>query len=347
MDKEFLLDYEEGELEERRNFLKSLDEDFEFETDRFPSDNRFPRLAKPVAEVSPRRTGGTESDIWAQVPFCGSLLVPLPPIDMPIFEKALFKVSEIPDIVDFVKERGRLQFALCALPSKYEGLDYLDPILKELKPPLITGLRMHDFVNAQEFSVANEAYSQLAKGRFREAQERAFSRTSLPQSTKRDFLEEHHSWFIFLKAIQHPFINDIENLMIDDPVQALKLLIVAGISIAEPLLDTRSDLRNLSLEDLRREDRYIPARYQHKARLPCEIGRFLFEKRTLAPVNLESCCDMLDNFHFGELRKIMKALNDGIMSNEYDVVSKNTKELSDILDNIWEDLVLVSRIPHP
>jgi hypothetical protein len=83
MDKEYLLDYEEKELEERRKFLKSLDEDFAFETDRFPPDRRFVKLQRPVAQVSGGGEGKggerTESDIWAQVPFCGSLIVTVPP----------------------------------------------------------------------------------------------------------------------------------------------------------------------------------------------------------------------------------------------------------------------------
>jgi hypothetical protein len=47
-------------------------------------------------------------------------------------------VSEIPELVQLSKETGRIQFTLNTNPTHYEGMDYLDPIFSELKPPMLT-----------------------------------------------------------------------------------------------------------------------------------------------------------------------------------------------------------------
>lgn len=353
MDIEYLLDYEAKELEERRKFLKSLDDDFELGKDRFPPDSRFIKLRRPVAEISKgwgegKRGERTEGEIWTQVPFCGSLIVPIPPVDdKREFERDFFKVSEIPDIVDFVKERGKLQFTLCELPTKYEGLNFLDPVLKELNPPVISGLELKDFVpDHRTIIMADQTFRTLAKGGFVETLERIASGVFSESSRWKAFVvEEQQHAFIFLKGIRHPIINEIQNLMIDDPLQANILLGLAHLFIIDPLLDTRCDLSNFSLGMIQCAHRFLPAQYRPgELRFPCEIGKFLFQKRTLAPINMRSCCDLLDNFYYEDLQSIMEALNTGIVSNNPDIVNKTAGEFSEILDYIYNDTSIRRRI---
>jgi len=45
-----------------------------------------------------------------------------------------------------------------------------------------------------------------------------------------------------------------------------------------------------------------------------------------------------------DLRKVQEALNEGIATNNPDILEKNAEELSEILDNIWNDKTLPRRI---
>jgi len=341
MDKECLLDYAEKAREEHAEFLKRLDSDFEFGRDRFPPDSRFFRLQSPVAEATV-----VDNDLWSQVPFCGSLIVPIPPSDKRSFERDYFRTSEIQDIIDFVKERGKLQFVLAGWPTEYEGLDFLDPIFKELNPPCWFGLSIEDFAkNDSVLAVAKQTLSTLAKGRFTEAFLQIWREGYFSGRRDAKFaLEMLGESFVFLKVIDHPLIEDIENSMIDDPLRAMFQLSLASIFIIKPLFDTRSDLNNVGIDEIQLAREFIPRYRPSELRFPCEIGKFLVKKLTFAPSSLRSCYELLDHFDSYDLQKILQTLNDGITLNHVDVVNKSAMELSKILDDIWKDPTIPRKI---
>ena len=111
LDREYLEDYDQKERAEFNKLEKAILENrFQFGKDRYPSNERFVRLQKPVALAV-----GTEtiawSTIWSQIPFSGSLVLLIPPCSKENFEKMFFKESEIPEIINFIKKEGRLQIA--------------------------------------------------------------------------------------------------------------------------------------------------------------------------------------------------------------------------------------------
>ncbi len=138
MDKGYLEDYEQREQAEYDRLADRIREGrFAFGKESFPPDRRFVKLQKPVAlaavlDVS--KVGGLmnnvscdtsiENNLYAQIPFCGSLVLPIPTLPQSWFERFFFKASEIPEIIDFIKESGRLQVVLADFPSRYAGLDH-------------------------------------------------------------------------------------------------------------------------------------------------------------------------------------------------------------------------------
>jgi len=140
LDREYLEDYEQTEREEFERLVgKTLEEgSYSFENDRYPPNERFVKLKKPVAKVSWETMN--IRNIWGQIPFSGSLILPLGAIPKRVFERTYCRISEIPKIIDFIKNTGRLQVALNSDPTMYTGLDYLDPLFDELKPPVLSGI---------------------------------------------------------------------------------------------------------------------------------------------------------------------------------------------------------------
>jgi len=136
LDRGYLEDYAQREWSEFERLEKRiLEGNFSFEKDRYPPDKSFINLQKPVALASLETA--KVSNIWAQIPFCGSLIILLPPFPQSVFEESISKISEIPKIIDFIKDTGRLQVAITEDPRDYEGLNYLDPFFKELNPPTL------------------------------------------------------------------------------------------------------------------------------------------------------------------------------------------------------------------
>ena len=341
MDREYLEDYEQKEHAEIERFLRRIQEGkFDFEKDKYPPDERFVNLQKPVAITN--LEGANVKNIWTQVPFCGSLIFNLPSFPRFTFEKNFFKVSSIPKIIDFVKETGRLQVVIKDSPEYYEGLDFLDPFFKELSPPLATSLPYSILGNEKELRNAYASFYTLAKVQFLdhlwELTQRIASRAY------RIILNALSNTYVFLKLGRYAVVEDIENLVVDDPEKAYILLDICMNFIENPIVNLRCDLMNFPLGSIKMAQA-LPLVYRpEEIRFPCEIGKFLLKKLTYAPQGLRACNELIDHYDAYDLRKVQESLNDAIVSNHPDIVKKSAEELSEILDNIWKDPTIPRRV---
>lgn len=344
MDREYLEDYNQKERSEyERLVMRRIREGkFSFEKDKHPPDNRFINLQKPVAKASFRTF--RLSSLWATIPFCGSVILPLPPYQLPIFERFLFKITEIPKVIDFIKETGRLQVVLVDPAVEYVGLDHLDPFFKELRPPVVSPAPFSIFGNEKEVRMAMAAFFTVGAVGFLD-----FLWKISQQLSSRMFkllVDRYSKVFVTLKLGHYTFIEDIKNFMIDDPFEAIKLLTLSGKFITNPFCDLRFDLRNFTLEDIR-ESQVLPLVYRpEKARFPCEIGKFLLKKLTHAAQDVRACYDLIDHYDAYDLQKVQESLNEAIVTNHPDIINKSTEELSEILDNVWNDPAIPRQIKN-
>ena len=340
MDREYLEDYEQREFCKVDEFRRGvLEGKFFFGKDRFPPDGRFVKIQKPVALTT---YFADVNELWSQVPFSGSLILPLPPRTRTYFEETLFKISEIPKIVDFIKETGKLQIALADIPTSYKGLDHFDLFFTELEPSVLEILPISLFGEEKEKRNAEIIFLTLAKMKYID-----FLREVSQTTDSRWFdyiLTKHIAAYTFLKLSRYTLAEDIENLLVDDPPMAFTLLGISRTLIVEPLCDQRFDLRNLSLKEIA-AGKVLPLVYRPKnIRFPCEIGKFLMKKLTYAPVGLDACKELMYNYDSYDLQKIQASLNEAIVANDPDIVTKKAQDLSEVLDNVWSDKTIPRKI---
>jgi hypothetical protein len=350
MNREYLEDYEQREKAEYERLLRRIqDGRFDFEKDRFPSDERFIKLQKPIAFAE--FEAANIENLWAQVPFCGSLVVCLVAAPQLSFEKIYFKKTEIDKIVDFAKETGKLQFVLSQFPTEYQDLDYLEPFFLELQPPVFQSLPYFVFGTKKDVEKTVETFSTLAKIRF---EDYLIKSVSVAKSvdpgfrlSAQAFLNRFLSIYCVLKLCGYQLAEEIENLLVDDPAKADHLLTVCRRFIYQPLNDMRCDITNFT-SDVLYEARKLPLAYQPaQVRFPCEIGKFLMkDKLTYAPYGLEACKDIMNHYDAYDLQKVQASLNEAIITNGADLVFKSAKELSEILDNVWNDKAISHRIKN-
>lgn len=343
MDNEYLDDYAQKEREEFGKLESAIKEGrFTYGKDRYPSDERFFKLQDPVAVTVGAETTSWDS-IWAQIPFSGSLILLIPPYSQRIFEKVFFEVSEIPEVIDFIKKSGRLQIALNNTPLAYAGLDYMKPLLEQLRPPYCHGAPGFIFETEKEMKKHVHVFFTLASVKFLKFLKEATSR--IDSRFYEATLIQFQVTYAILKAGQYFIAEDIEDLLIDDPVKAFTLLCVCRDFVVDPITDLRSNIRNHGLENARRAQ-MLPPFYRPQLRFPCEIGKFLMEKMTYAPKDMRGCNQMIDNYDAYDLRKVQSALNEAIITNCPDAVNRSAEELSEILDNIWSDRTIPRRIEN-
>ncbi len=341
MDREYLEDYEQKERSEYENLEKRIREGrFDFEKDKYPPDERFVNLQRPVALVS--LEAANVRSLWTQVPFCGSVALSLMSLPQSLFERWYFKISDIPKIIDFIKETGRLQIVLSDPPTKYEGLDHFDLFFKELNPPVHYVAPHSIFGNKKEIQEVTDVFFTLGNVRFIDfLRERSHEISSRSLSLA---IELALNTYTVLKLGHYTVVEDIENLMLDDPRKALALFHICQDFIVYPIVELRSDLKNFTLEGIRRA-KVLPLVYQpQEIRFPCEIGKFLLKKLTYAPQGLRACNKLIDEYDAYDLRKVVESLNEAIITNHPDIINKGAEALSEILDNVWNDPTIPRRV---
>jgi len=351
LDREYLEDYEQKEKEEYSRVIKRImDDSFSFEKDRYPPNERFFKIQKPVARMT--SVGTTLGDFWVQVPFSGSLVLMLPPCPLSDYERDQFKESEIPALIDFIKETGKIQVVLNCNPTRYEGLDHLNPFFKELKPPVVELIPLSILGNETEIREAYYTFDTLAEIRFY-----SYMRNTISSYYKEEPTYYHSKTFSLLRGMfarvyvvlklqcsTRVLAEEIENSLIDNPEIAWDLLGVCQDFIVNSFMNMTYDVANYSKDWLAATD-LLPLVFRpREIRFPFEIGRCLLKKLTYAPKGLRACHDILDHYNNYDLQRVFESLNEAITTNHPDIVERKTSELSEILDNIWDDQTIPKRI---
>jgi hypothetical protein len=130
MKKEYLQNYERNEIVLQHEYYKRIlgqNSESTFLTG-YPPSWRFKKVNEPIVVCDERVYNQYGEKIWSQIPFAGTLVIPLGVSTRANFLKLhSFEVNEIPELVQLSKETGRIQFTLNTNPTHYEGMDYLDP----------------------------------------------------------------------------------------------------------------------------------------------------------------------------------------------------------------------------
>jgi len=342
LDREYLEDYEQREFTKIDELERRiLEGNFDFEYDSFPPNDRFKKIKKPIAVVG---TLDDINDLWALIPFSGSLVLPLPAREKTYFEQTLFQISELPKVIDFIKETGRLQIALADPPTAYIGLNHFDPLFKELNPPCYEIMPLSCFGNENEIDEAYIHFSTLAEICYfdyirdlsRRVDSRFFDNT----------IRKNEGTYTVLKLAGYQIAEEIENLMIDNPGRSALTLHICRALIVEPLCDLRSSIRDYSLREIRLFHSLPQIYHPKELRFPCEIGKFLLRKLTYAAQDMRACHNLMDDYATYDLQKIQEFLNEGIVTNHPDIVNESAEEFSEILDNVWNDATIPRRIKN-
>lgn len=337
MNKEYLTKYEEQEKEQIDRFISQRIKSGSFlDENTYPPKERFLNIQEPIANTTfeSQRNGR----FWAQVPFCGSLMFSIQPMPKSDFEKYYLNVKDIPDLIDFVKDTGRIQIVLSSNPTHYIGLDYLDPIFKELKPPCPARAPLSLFLTKKEIKHTYAAYDSLAAPRFYKfCALEAKGGNGLYYLRYRKLVAHTRYTYSFVKKFEPLIAEEIENKMVDNPLEALFLLNTVEKLMVMPRSYMIGGQINLTMEDINPREMFQHEIELKDLKFPYEIGTFLMKKLTYAPNNLRACNDMIDHYEKYDLEKVQKSLNDAVIAKEPKLIIEKANELSTILDNVWND----------
>jgi len=341
MDFDYLNDYHEKEMEQYNSFIKSTPRDKLIKSE-YPPKKRFPKLH----DFFTYATTGFNESIWTQAPYTGSLLVPLIPIRDPQHFERIYNIStsQIPEIVDFVKETGKIQFYLEGSPRDYIDLDYLDPIFYDLKPPVLYSFE--PYLKDPVLTRAKLEFQDLIRSaNFNGYTKRLFP--GLDPVKKKELLDHFLKSFVRMRFYKFDTIADsfVDTISVN-PEYAFSLLRLSNQLLTEPLSKPLRGNHNYSTNDINEFKQVIGgvnAKYLKQFQYPCEIGTFLSNKKIHYADSFSACKSMILHYDEKELKTVFDAISFGIQEKKPNIVFDNVKELNQLLDEIWSETDKIQR----
>lgn len=348
IDREFLEDYQQETDEDSKKLGEAfLNGDFSAH-DRYLN-SRIHNLSSPLAMIHHSFQFTTDEPIWSVIPLSGSTLIPLIAFPKHRFEGAYkIKIKEIPDVVDYVKTEGKLQFYLVSRPLDFTALDFLEPILAELRPPILAGITAQAYFDSKEVKKYVIEFDTLADVRLKQ-DILNWSRNHGSISMAEEVLQEFSTIYTFLKCMRYEqLVNEIEEAMLTDLGRNLFLYTLGKLLIKPLEMPIQTSLA-MTKDFQEQQKRYfglnvIPQSTSIDLSFPGEIGRFLFKRLVHCAPTLDACKQLVYLYKDRDIYKLGTALNEAILSNKPEIVKDKSLEVSTILENIWEDKGLPNRI---
>jgi hypothetical protein len=254
-----------------------------------------------------------------------------------------FDIEDIPRLMDFSRETGKVQFALAESPLNYAQMDFLEPVFRELKPPrliyipldwigesteiekyygeinnLLDNIQTFDFIK----KYINEKYPQ--------------STTSLENVKKGIIFDLMRLRYIGYEGLVKDFIKRLTSMDITKLVMLHETIHDIFLYSLDPLKGIKS-LKRKDIHDLNQQFPFTQNFYG-KLELPCEIGKFLNDKlKLIVAKDVEGAIALSDEYNLYDLRKIAIALNEAVIRENEDAINRNSLEISLIFENVWDD----------
>lgn len=334
--KDFLLDYEMKEKEQASRFLEKVSKG---KIERYPPLSRFIGPKEPLAQVN------SIIPIWGVIPFYGSTVFPLAPVrDKKVFNDFYaehgFTSKDIDRLIDFVKQTGRLQFVISQPPTRFEKLEFLRPLFEELRPPMGVDT-LPQIIGPKKFQERLIEFDTLASFGLKQAIQTS---KAVTWGIHEQFMKQVAYRYVLLESIgPQKLVNDINDSLVTDPFDAMKLLLAAG-NLYAPAIDSLGGTSNYSLEGLTQEQNIVRKYHPSKRdRSIYEIGKFILDKVIYYPTTQDGCMDVIQRYQDHQLLKVSQALHEGVKEKKPDIIRNNTSELSRILDSVWKDANKVKR----
>ena len=280
VDHAYLRNYEEEELEQKSRFETAF---LRGETNSYPA-YRFRNIKLPVAHRA------VDSVLWPQIPMFGSVIVPIFPTTKESFADVhKFDTHELDRLIDIWKESGRVQFSLAAGPTRYEGLDFLERLLTEVKPVIGFGLplaRLGDGESTKKIEAEFDAASSIA---FWPYVREFLGDQGLDPTYVEDRYNMLRAAFVNLRLLGFTRLTDsIMDTIGVDPADAYVKLLFNKKFLLNQLTDPIGGTCCFSLDELRIMKGVDVERVVRPeiGQLPNEIGAFLLKELTPYPERL-------------------------------------------------------------
>lgn len=333
MEKKFLAEYSSQEDANMRKYLNKL---IKKNVVQYPSADRFGGLKEPVIHSDPHLYVYDEQPIWSQIPLSGTLIISLMNVSK---EKCLtnngFHPDEIPNLIEIAKSTGKIRFGLGTEPLDFEGLDYLDPIFEEFKPPLLRPIEISNLEKEGLVDKWEEEFRAISEIRFAGSFKNHLLAEGESELLWNNLMTGRMATYLHLKFLKMDYaVEQLENLMVDDPPAANSLFEHYMLMI-NAFFDPLTPNYNISLSKLQQHKLGFMTKTSN-IKLP-EMGKQIMKKLIPNANTFEGCQNLIQIYADNDLYKVMESFEKSIFTQQEYGFIKNEKELRLILDNVWKE----------
>jgi hypothetical protein len=220
------------------------------------------------------------------------------------------------------------------MPTDYQEMEFLRPLLEELRPPLI-GYHLQALIGTKRLKQYFIEFDTLADLGLK--QEAALSQPVDWYPEIRTLISLKYDYAVVSAFGDDKLVQNIKDAMVNDPTRAHDLLIAVG-SLFMPATDMLGSTSNFSLEHLAVLQRILGKRKSaERDRTLYEIGVFILSKMINYPTTMDGCYRIIQEYQDNQLLQVSQALHRGVKESNIDVIKARSGDLSTILDNVWKD----------
>lgn len=338
--KEFLEDYDAKEEEAIRRYLAGYARGHTPEDPIYPPPGRFPGVKLPYARAE-------MCNIWGVIPFHKSVLLPLPCVDSRrnfdlFFEDSGVNSATIPDVMRFARETGRVAFGLTGHATLYEHLDFLEPLIREFRPPRGLAMPLEVLVGRKAFRAEHAAFMDLARHGLSDFV------SGFMRSTGGDnrALIDHN---IFTLGVEYVFLrkcgyedlaNAVESEIVANPQKAVQLLQALDNVLIAPRLDLTGGstvLGSTLLQGIRATpgvEQLGPTLLDSRG-VDYDVGKFILSKIVVYPETQEGCTQLIQEYDSSGLSRVRDAFFKAIEDENADLLTSSATSISELCESVW------------
>jgi hypothetical protein len=216
----------------------------------------------------------------------------------------------------------------------YEGLDHLDQIFTELKPPMFT-IPWDSFFDKDLYYLWRQEFVDMAYPSY--ATLKTHSIEAIKESDKYfdSVVRSHMSIYMQLKVLnwEEP-LEYIRDYIYHDPKQVSFYFNYLN-EILETIFDPFKASQNRSISRIKAYNGNLGNLSKHPPTV--EIGRYLMKKLVRRPDSYYGCITTIEHYQDSDLYKLLASMTKGVKERKKESVLQSAKELETILDNLWSD----------
>jgi len=336
MDRDFLINYQKKEIEDQKViYEKFISGDISSLSRGYLDYSKFNQLQEPLVHADTMTYAFDHEKIWSQIPFAGTLLIPITNCTKKNFiTDHSFEVDEIPNLIELAKETGKVQFVLMKEPTMYEGLDHLDQIFEELKPPMFT-VPWDSFYDKEIYYQWKQEFVDMAYPSY--ATLKTHSIESIDESNKylQSVVRSHMSIYMQLKILKwEEAIEFIRDYIYHDPNKISFYLDYLNETL-ESIFDPFKANQNKSISRIRAYNGNLENLNKHPPTV--EIGRYIMKKLVTRPQSYYGCVTTIEHYQDNDLYKLLDSITKGVKARSKESVDLKVRELDVVLDNLWNE----------